>query len=203
MIGLLNGTILSVDDATVTVDCQGVGYEVYISPKLQQSLSHLIGHKNTFFIYTHVREDQISLFGFAEKKEKALFLKLLSVSGVGAKTALNMLATLSYDSLINAIIHKDVKTIASCPGIGKKSAQRIAVELNDRLGNLILENKGMHAASFDHQTISAEPSEEIISALSNLGYKREHIINALGSIKQEQPLSFERTFKECLKILSQ
>ncbi|MCI5072627.1 Holliday junction branch migration protein RuvA [bacterium] len=203
MIGLLNGTILSVEDSTVTIDCQGVGYEVNISPKLQQGLNQLIGQKSTLFIYTHVREDQISLFGFAEKKEKSLFLKLLSVSGVGAKTALNMLATLSYDSLINAIIHKDVKTIASCPGIGKKSAQRIAVELNDRLSHLIFEHKGMHGASLDQQAISSEPSEEIISALANLGYKREHIINALSSINQEQPLSFERTFKECLKILSQ
>ncbi len=167
MIASLTGRLASKHPGGVVIDVQGVGYDVLIPlstyyrlPDADQSVS--------LTIHTHVREDAIQLFGFSTQREKDAFLMLLSVSGIGPKLALSVISSLSVDDLAAAVRNDDQKTLASVPGIGKKSAGRLALELKDKVDKL--------GAAADHRAAkAAEPSgklmDDALSALVNLGYK--------------------------------
>ena len=167
MIASLTGRLASKHPGGVVIDVQGVGYDVLIPlstyyrlPEPNQSV--------TLAIHTHVREDAIQLFGFSTQREKDAFLMLLGVSGIGPKLALSVISSLSVDDLAAAIRNDDHKTLASVPGIGKKSAGRLALELKDKVEKL--------GVAADHRTArAAEPSNKLVddalSALVNLGYK--------------------------------
>ncbi|MDX8412496.1 MAG: Holliday junction branch migration protein RuvA [Mariprofundales bacterium] len=187
MIGWLSGKLRDIDPAgIVVVETHGIGYEVTLS--MQTLCALKIGTNCELFIHTHVREDQLMLFGFASSNERALFRKLTSVSGIGAKIALNMLSGMSESQLLDAIEHGDDTALARTPGIGKKTAQRVILELRGKL------------VSGDSSAASGGSRADLRSALSNLGYKPAAIDQVLrsGSFSGD----FEADFKRALKALS-
>ncbi|MDX8411772.1 MAG: Holliday junction branch migration protein RuvA [Mariprofundaceae bacterium] len=185
MIGWLSGAVRHVDPAGLAlIDAGGVGYEVHVP---MQTLCQLrVGEPAALFIHTHVREDQITLFAFADIRERALFRQLTGVSGIGARTGLNILSGMSRQDLLLAVEAADVAAISRIPGIGKKTAQRLILELK---GKLVDETDAMPAAS----SITAD----VRSALLNLGYKPAQVDGALKAIGNEQ--DFEAAFKAALK----
>ena len=188
MIASLTGRLASKHPGGVVIDVQGVGYDVLIPlstyyrlPDPAQSVS--------LTIHTHVREDAIQLFGFSTQREKDAFLMLLGVSGIGPKLALSVISSLSVDDLAAAIRNDDQKTLASVPGIGKKSAGRLALELKDKVEKL-------GPAAGPRATKTDEPSGKLIddalSALVNLGYKagdvKDVVKQVLAGRNGETPL---------------
>lgn len=189
MIGWLQGNVREIDPAgLVVLETQGVGYEVSVS--MQTLCSLKVGETAPLHIHTHVREDQITLFGFASTRERALFRKLNTVSGIGARTALNMLSGMPLEELLQAIEQGNDAAIARTPGIGKKTAQRVILELK---GKLAIESEG--------GTPAASPvGEDVRSALTNLGYKPAQIDKAVKNI--DAAADFESAFKAALKAIS-
>ena len=169
MIAHLRGLLLTKSPNQIIVECAGVGYEVAISVATFSSLPGE-GVQVALHIYTNVREDQIALFGFAEMAEKRLFEKLLTISGIGPKLAITVLSGISAERLVTAIRSGDHATLTRIPGIGKKTAERVVLELKDKL-----EDMAMPAAAgvVTHPSAQFGPAgDDAISALVNLGYQR-------------------------------
>src|SRR5229473_7113601 len=162
MIAHLRGKLISKHPNQAIVEAGGVGYDVVISVPTFSELPAL-NVEVSFFIHTHVREDALALFGFLRSGEKQLFEKLLSVSGIGPKLAITILSGMSADAMVAAIKGNNVASLTRIPGIGKKTAERMVLELRDKLDSF--GTPGAMAA--------ATPVEEdVISALVNLGYQR-------------------------------
>jgi len=188
MIGWLKGRVHDLDPAgLLLLDVSGVGYEVAVS--MQTLCTLKTGREAELFIHTHVREDQITLFGFASTRERTVFRKLTGVSGIGARTSLNILSGMSVEKLLTAIDASDDVAIARTPGIGKKTAQRLILELK---GKLVGEAGTASAAS----SVVAD----VRSALSNLGYKPAQIDAALKGVEDNGNL--ESMFKATMKALA-
>jgi holliday junction DNA helicase RuvA len=191
MIGYLKGQIISAKPTKILIDVNGVGYLVNIS----LSTFDKISGKETvsLFIYTNVRDDAIVLFGFFSEAEKEMFELLISVNGIGPKVALNMLSSIEYTELRNAIATSDLPRITAIPGIGKKSAERLVLELKGKLGNITNGELGFA----DHGIKS-----EAISALSTLGYNTKIAEKVVGGLLQQSPdLSLEEIIKKALSAL--
>lgn len=188
MIGWLSGTVRALDPiGSVLLVTGGIGYDVSVSV---QTLCKLrLGEAAELSIHTYVREDQITLFGFANSNEREIFRKLTSVSGIGARMALNLMGGMSIEELIGAIEHADDLAIARTPGIGKKTAQRLILELQGKLGSVAVEG----GAAISNK------ADEVRSALTNLGYKPAQIDLAL---KHVEPADFESMFRAALKAMS-
>lgn len=171
MIGKLKGTIEALGDDWALIDVSGVCYEVHCSPRTLVSLPQ-VGEAATLSIETHVREDQIKLFGFATDAERAWFRLLQSVQGVGAKVALAVLGTLSPQDLANAVALQDKAQVSRSPGVGPKVAQRIVSELKDKIPNMVLSGQpGAALSTVGAQTAPDVPAAaDAVSALTNLGY---------------------------------
>lgn len=205
MIVWLEGEIRSVDEQYICISCQGVGYGVLGSQALRSLAESHIGEKIQLFIYSHIREDQITLFGFKEKDERDLFLYLHSVSGVGPKTALTFFSHLDRNSIIRAIGQKDIKTIQSIPGIGKKTAERISLELSEKMGDRYAHifyepdiNNPSKNAPQSHRYLN----NDLYSALTNLGYRREDIQHTLDRFPLSDEMSLEDSLRHTLKHLA-
>ncbi|MHB8303498.1 MAG: Holliday junction branch migration protein RuvA [Acidobacteriaceae bacterium] len=162
MIAHLRGLLLSKTPQIAVVEAAGVGYEVAISIPTFTSLP-AEGKEVSLLIYTHVREDALSLFGFMGRTEKRLFEKLLGISGIGPKLALTVLSGLPPERLAAAIHAQDLATLTRIPGVGKKTAERIVLELKDKLQDL---------APSPSSAVLTPVSEDVLSALTNLGYQR-------------------------------
>ena len=163
MIGRLSGTLVEVYPDRVLLDAGGVGYDVAIPLGTFTALPSA-GHKATLFIHTHVREDAIQLFGFVSKQEKLVFETLLSVSGIGPKVALAILSGLPLPELVGAIAAQNARLLSSIPGVGKKLAERLGVELKEKMAAF-----GFGEASAKGGRTSV--TDDAIAALKNLGYK--------------------------------
>jgi len=187
MIGWLKGSIRELDPAgLLLIDTGGIGYEVAVS--LQTLCKFKQGDIAELSIHTYVREDQITLFGFGDRAERSVFRKLTSVSGIGARMALNLMSGMSTPELVQAIESADDAAIARTPGIGKKTAQRLILELQGKLGGDVT------AAS-----PAAGQTADVRSALLNLGYKPAQIDMALKKI---EIADFESMFRAALKVLA-
>ena len=181
MIGKLKGTIDSYGEDYVIVDVHGVGYQVHCSSRTLQSLPSP-GEAATLSIETHVREDQIRLFGFASDVEREWFRLLQTVQGVGAKVALAVLGTLRPSDLANAIALRDKAAISRTPGVGAKVAERIVTELKDKTPALADVDPAVVKLSEqmdDHR--APQPVRDAISALVNLGYGQPQAAAAIAS----------------------
>ena len=198
MIAKLTGQLTSKAPSHIILDVQGVGYDVWIPlstyfalPDLQASL--------TLNILTHVREDAIQLFGFLTLPEKEAFVMLTGISGVGGKLALSVLSTLSVPDLITAIQTNDTDKLASVPGIGKKSAGRIALELKDKVNRL-----DQASTLPAHPTLPDQIQEDAVSALVNLGYRPKEVKDLVTKIGRERSsvLPLDDLIREALKQLS-
>ena len=180
MIEMLIGNILSKEPRKVILNCGGVGYSVNISSYTYSELAE-INEQQILHTVFRVREDDMSLFGFTGKKEKELFIILSSVSGVGAKTAMQLLSDIKYDRLFNAIITADATLISQAHGIGKKTAQKIVFELKDKFGK----SDDMTFLSSLNST-ETSPNSEASAALVRLGYKNSDANSTVSKIVREQ-----------------
>jgi holliday junction DNA helicase RuvA len=193
MIAHLRGKLISKHPNQAIVDAGGVGYDVTISVPTFSELPAL-GVEVSFFIHTHVREDTLALFGFLRAGEKQLFEKLLSVSGIGPKLAITILSGMPVDAMIAAIKGNNVASLTRVPGIGKKTAERMVLELRDKLD----------AFGVPPETAAAiSPVEEdVISALVNLGYQRQLAERALANLGDVSGQSFDALFRKAMAALA-
>ena len=191
MIARLCGKLIEKLPTKAIIDISGVGFEVLISSRAYEKLP-AIGNVTSLNIYTHIREDEIRLIGFDREEEKDLFLKLISVSGISVKIALSSFSIYSVDELTRIILSKDVDLIRRIPGVGKKLAERMIVELKDKLEENEFDNFKM-AGTFENEKIS-----EVRQALKTLGYNVREIDKVIGKINVED-LKNMRT-EEILKL---
>ncbi len=198
MIAYLRGQILSKSPNAVVLDCNGVGYELAISVTTYTELGDL-GAEARLHVHTHVREDALLLFGFAEPTEKRLFEKLLTISGIGPKLAITVLSGISADRLVGAIRSGDHATLTKIPGIGKKTAERVVLELKDKLDDLA----GFTAAGEIVRPSLGATAEDVLSALVNLGYPRPIAQKAVESAAKDSAVSsdFERLFRAAMSAV--
>src|SRR5579871_6445333 len=195
MIAHLRGKLLAKHPNQAIVETAGVGYDVVISVPTFSDLP-AAGAEVALHIHTHVREDQIALYGFMRAAEKLLFEKLITVSGIGPKLAITILSGMAADEMVGAIRGNDVARLTRIPGIGKKTAERMVLELRDKLPP-----DGADAVK-EIPSLSAV-EEDVLSALTNLGYQRPAAEKAVASVaKKSKPESFEAMFRETLGTLS-
>jgi len=192
MIAQLRGRLLAKHPNQAIVETGGVGYDVTISVPTFSGLP-AAGIEVTLHIHTHVREDQIALYGFLRPAEKQLFEKLITVSGIGPKLAITILSGMAADEMVGAIRGNDVARLTRIPGIGKKTAERLVLELRDKL-----------PAAATGELPAAPPmsaaEEDVLSALMNLGYQRAVAEKALSTVTKNG--SFEAMFRDALGMLS-
>jgi Holliday junction DNA helicase RuvA len=195
MIAHLRGTLLAKHPNQAIVETAGVGYEVNISVPTFSGLP-AIGSEVALHIHTHVREDVFALYGFLRPAEKALFEKLMTVSGIGAKLAITILSGMAADEMTAAIRGNDLARLTKIPGIGKKTAERMVLELRDKLPPV------SGVATPIVSALSAM-EEDVLSALVNLGYQRATAEKSLASVmKNGKTGSFDTMFREALAGLS-
>ena len=196
MIALLRGTLVEKHPNQAIVDAGGVGYDVTISVSTFTALPDP-GARVELRIHTHVREDAISLFGFLSAQEKQLFEKLITVSGIGPKLAITALSGLAAGSLIAAIRSAAVDQLVRIPGVGKKTAERIVLELRDKMDTL-----GPAAAPTGLPLAPLDPTDnDVISALVNLGLQRPAAETALKKAKAATTATgFEALFRKALEF---
>jgi Holliday junction DNA helicase RuvA len=192
MIAHLRGKLLAKHPNQAIVETGGVGYDVTISVPTFSDLPG-VGAEVAFHIHTHVREDLIALYGFLRPAEKSLFEKLITVSGIGPKLAITILSGMAADEMVHAIRGNDIARLTRIPGIGKKTAERMVLELRDKLP---VEKHGEIASV---PTLSAV-EEDVLSALVNLGYQRATAEKALALVRKNG--QFDAMFREALTALS-
>ncbi len=196
MIGLLRGRLAEKRPNQVILDVGGVGYLVQVPLSTFAALGELHAEV-TLLIHTHVREDALALYGFVSAREKHFFEMLLSASGVGPSLALKILSGMSVDELVPAIRGSDLARLTRIPGVGRKTAERIVVELKDKLEAVALEAERPTAAS------PAGVEADVVSALVNLGYDARTAESAVGEAKRETGTeSFEKLLRASLQALS-
>ena len=195
MIAHLRGKLLARHPNQAIVEAGGVGYDVTISVPTFSGLPG-VGGEVALHIHTHVREDMIALYGFLRPAEKTLFEKLITVSGIGPKLAITILSGMAADEMVNAIRGNDIARLTRIPGIGKKTAERMVLELRDKL---TVEKAGEIPAT---PSLSAV-EEDVLSALMNLGYPRATAEKALAGVSKNGKRSpFDAMFREALGVLS-
>lgn len=190
MIAHLRGKLLSKQPDRAVIEAGGVGYDVAITGPTYSELPN-ISAEVALHIHTHVREDALSLFGFVSADEKRLFEKLISVSGIGPKLAITILNGISTERLVTAIRGNDLASLTKISGIGKKTAERMVLELRDKLDAFAVTAKAPAAAS--------AVEEDVLSALVNLGYQRPAAEQAMKHVAKSG--SFDTLFRETLAAL--
>ena len=193
----LSGNLIFSDTSSVAIECGGIGFKCTVT---LNTLKHLppVGCKVTLFTYLHIREDAMELFGFYTEDELEFFKLLISVSGVGPKVAIGILSDFEPDKLSVCIVSGDSKTLTKANGVGAKLAQRIILELKDKIGNLSLQNSG---SDNDAEFIAAMPTSDNISeaalALTALGYSQSEAMSALSRL--DPNMSVEQLISAALK----
>ena len=194
MIGRLTGRLASKAPDHVLLEVGGVGYLVHIPLSTFYDLPEQESPAS-LWIHTHVREDALALFGFLTEREKTLFLLLLGVTGIGPRVALTVLSGMPPAELIEALRSKDARRLVAVPGVGKKTADRMVLELADKVANLAPETPAGESA--------AVASDDVVSALVNLGYRKSEAERAVDAISRiGPPKEFGEFLKEALKRLT-
>jgi Holliday junction DNA helicase RuvA len=194
MIAFLRGRVLEKQPNRLIVDVGGVGYDVAV-PLSTFYTTGDPGAEISLRVHTHVREEQLALFGFATPLELAAFERLIGVSGIGPKLALAVLSGIDSHELIGAIQRNDVARLTRIPGVGKKTAERIVIELRDRLPKAV--DAGATTAVISENALR----DDLISALANLGYHRQAIDKVVDKLLADE-MSFEQALRSALKELS-
>ncbi len=189
MIGSLNGKVDLLDRPFLIVDVQGVGYRVLVTNEISSKAK--LGEKIKLFIYTHVKEDALDLFGFEELDDLKLFQNFLTVPGIGPKTAMNVFSFHKRADIINAILTSDVSVLTSVPRLGTKNAQKIIIELKSKVGSI--KELDLTGKEFEEQT-------EVINALKNFGFTTQEAQKALKETKADGQTT-EQKIKMALKYL--
>jgi len=205
MIAYLSGKLLEKQATSVIIDVGGVGYEVMIPLSTFYELGEE-GADVSLRIYTHVREDTLQLFGFKSEREKQLYLKLISVQGIGAKSGISMLSGMSADEIVTAIRTDNLARLTSIPGVGKKTAERLVIELRDKLNEFTAQSALERAAAGGSAQAEAPADavyDDALSALVNLGYQRNAAEKALKqAIKDGTEISVQKLLRKSLQLLA-
>ena len=205
MIAHLSGTLLSKHATSVILDVGGVGYEVNIPLSTFYDLGD-IGAAVQLRIYTHVREDALQLFGFKTARERELFLRIISVSGIGPKLGITLMSGMSADEMIESIRTNNLARLTLIPGIGRKTAERLVIELREKMAAMA--TGGAEEENQQVRTGPAPTSEDgvrsdALSALLNLGYQRSSAEKAIDAVMRETPeLSVESVLRSSLRKLA-
>ena len=193
MIAFLRGRLLEKHPNRVVVDVQGVGYDVQVPVSSFYGMAEP-GGEIALRVHTHVREDMLALFGFSTALELQLFERLIAVSGIGPKVALAVLSGIEPDDLIGAVQRADIARLTAIPGVGKKTAERIVLELKDRLAAMAQPPEASPAGSL---------RDDLVSALVNLGYHRPALEKAVdAALREDATAAFEVALRRSLKRLS-
>ena len=197
MIAQLSGTLLSKEPQQVVIDVNGVGYEVHVPLSTFYEVGE-VGSSVRLRIYTHVREDTLQLFGFNSLEEKSTFEHLTSISGVGPKLALTILSGMSVEELIPAIREGNSARLCLIPGVGKKTAERLVVELRDKLAQTVPDRPPPQALG------ASSLQEDAVSVLVNLGYPKPSAVSAFQEVARDAPsgVGIEVMIKAALQVLS-
>ena len=196
MFAYIKGNLVEKSNTYVVVETAGIGYKIFMSQTAINSLQN-IGEEVKIYTHYYVREDNISLYGFINNEELKMFELLLQVSGIGAKSAIAMLSQITPSSFALAVISNDVSKLVKIPGIGKKSAERIILELKDKLKNEQAISKTEEVKAVINKN---EQDDEVIEALQVLGYNKKEIEKALEGLDRTN-LGIEDTIKQVLKLL--
>ena len=197
MISYIKGILEDMSPGMVVVDNHGIGYHMMV-PMRGESFPK-IGQEIKIYTHMHVREDDVSLFGFLSKEEKEAFELLIGVNGIGPKVGLSVLSTLSVYELKMAVISEDVKTISKTPGLGPKGAKKLILELKDKLSFEELEEDGVGAEIFDTSADSSDSVMITIEGLVSLGYSKSEAAIAVNKVEDAKDLTPEELLKKALK----
>lgn len=202
MIAFLRGNVLSKELPTVVIDVGGVGYEVETSLTTYLQISE-VGQSVALHIHLHLREDAFALYGFYEHRERALFRRLLKISGVGPKVALGILSSITPDQFVGAVLSHDLQTLTRLPGIGKKTAERLILEMKDGLSEWQYAGPSASNNALT-ATLSAQPNpqQELLEALNALGFKRQEALQMVKKLKFNETSSIEELLREALQQVS-
>ena len=197
MIGFLRGSVLSVDSSKLLLDVGGVGYEVNFAASMSDNLPSI---GEDIRVYTHmvVSDSAISLYGFLREDELNMFRMLLGVSGVGPKAAQSILSTLGSDDLRFALFSADAKAISKAPGIGNKTAQRVILELKDKVSEFSKEPESTQVASAGESGATKEASEALVA----LGYSPSEAYKAVRAVPNVSDMSTDQILSAALKFMT-
>jgi len=195
MYNYFKGRIEQITENSVVIETNGVGYELACSAKTLAVLA--VGDKIQLFAHLVVKEDDMSLYGFLEKAEKEMFLKLIAISNIGAKAALQILSGLSVVELINAIANGNVSALFSIKGVGKKTAERVILELKSKISDQFVAGESNNAEFIDFTFSNA--AQEAIAALVSLGYNKSEATSAVSKIAGANDMSVEELIVRALK----
>jgi len=204
MIARISGTLIYKHVTHVVVDAHGIGYRVFVPLTTLYELPDIGQHVN-LNIHTHVKQDSINLFGFYTNEERDIFQLMISVTGIGPKLALNILSGISVRELIRAVSHGNLNRLVNIPGLGKKLAQRLILELRDKV--MKLGSDEVIGETGGYMTADELMKEDVLSALINLGYKSHNIREILDRVFHEsheskEVLTLDVLLKKTLKILA-
>jgi Holliday junction DNA helicase RuvA len=194
MIARLFGELIEANEETCIVACAGVGYELSCSLSTLAELMTLKNKPVNFFVHTHVREDALQLFGFLSSYEKAMFLSLLKVNGIGPKSAINILSGATIDQLAHMIENEDVKALSKLPKVGKKTAEQMILSLKGKLV-LSIDDK----ANKKNLRAASTPVSQVTSALINLGFRSQDVEKVVAQL---EPTSVEEGIRQGLAALT-
>jgi Holliday junction DNA helicase RuvA len=195
MIAFLRGRVLDKQPNRIIIDVQGVGYELHVPLSTYYEVGEP-GAEVAVRVYTHVREDALQLFGFLTDLERQLFERLISISGIGPKLAIAVLSGVDSHDLVAAVQRGDVARLTAIPGIGKKTAERIVLELRDRLGHLVVPIEAMTPVASATDRLRGD----LVSALQNLGYHRPQAEKAVEStLSSMSDATFEHALRQVLR----
>jgi len=198
VIARLTGTLVEKQVQRIVLDVGGVGYDVLVPLSTIYTLGEP-GARVSLRVHTHVREDALQLFGFGTALEQTLFERLINVSGIGPKLAISVLSGIEPPELVRAISQSDVVRLTRIPGVGKKTAERLVVELRDRLAELA----GGVPAADDTDAPPDDVRDDVLSALANLGYQRAAAERAVDKVlRQADVREFETVLREALRALA-
>jgi holliday junction DNA helicase RuvA len=189
MIGSIRGKIILKDGNNLLIETNGVGYKVLVSGKITSTVN--VDSNIFIYTFTHVKEDVLELFGFLEIEDLKLFENLISVSGVGPKTAMSIFSYISRNDVINAVIKGDSAVFNGIPRLGKKNAQKIIIELKSKLGD---------DGSFELDLNASSENDEVINALKSFGFSHKEIVESLKNVDVKASTSEEK-IKLALKHL--
>ena len=199
MIAYIKGKVLFMTAETAVVDVNGIGYELYCSGGAFRKMT--VGEIVELYTYLQVKEDGVTLFGFASTKEKELFLKVISVSGVGPKLGISILTGLSADELAQAVLTADVKRLSAVKGLGKKTAEKIVLELHGKISAaeiMSVSGDGVVSVAETVAPISAA-DEEVVAALMGLGFTKNESMQAVKRARENGAVTVEDVIRKALQ----
>ena len=195
MIGYIKGNVLNAKDGTVLIENNGIGYEVVCSSSVYSKLS--ANNCGEVYTYMAVREDGVSLYGFISLEEKSMFLKLISVSGVGPKMGITVLSGLSLADLVTKIATQDVKGLSKVKGLGKKTAERIILELREKIG--CVDDDTGEVLLFNSKPIEEKVNQDAVLALMSLGFTKAESVEAVKRAQNSGETQIEKIIASALK----